>query len=143
MKHWAEALLSVVVLGVLAWAFLLYGGESNPGSGGNEPPPVVVDPDAAIRGEVVASGQGCFLCHSVDGTGGGTGPTFKGLAGSQRPLTTGEFVRADEAYLRRSILDPSAEIVEGYQDVMPGYFAEELSEEELDDLIAFINSLGS
>jgi len=143
MKHWAEALLALVILGVLGWVLLLYGGESVPGSGDNEPPPVVVDEEAAARGELVAQAQGCFMCHTVDGSSA-TGPTFKGLAGSNRPLTTGEFVRADEAYLRRSILDPAAQIVAGYEDTpMPTNFGDLLTDENVDDLVAFLQSLGS
>ena len=55
----------------------------------------------------------CAGCHSLNG-GDGTGPTFKGLAGSTVTLTDGSQVQADAAYLERSIVDSDAQVVEGY-----------------------------
>jgi len=56
----------------------------------------------------------CQGCHSIDGSKS-SGPTFKGLAGSQVQLTNGQTVTADDAYLLESILDPDKMIVKGYQ----------------------------
>jgi cytochrome c oxidase subunit 2 len=44
----------------------------------------------------------------------------------------------DEAYLRHSILEPAADIVEGYQPVMPKV---EMTDEELNALIEYLKSL--
>jgi cytochrome c oxidase subunit 2 len=49
-------------------------------------------------------------------------------------------VTADEAYLRESIVSPSAKIVEGYQPIMPTYQGQ-VSEEALFQLIAYIQTL--
>jgi len=57
---------------------------------------------------------GCQGCHSLDGSKS-TGPTFKGLYGSQVQLTNGKTVTADEKYLLDSIIDPDLDIVKGYQ----------------------------
>ena len=47
-----------------------------------------------------------------------------------------------EEYLRQSILDPNAYIVEGFEpDMAPPNFAEILSDEQVDDLIAFLMTL--
>jgi cytochrome c oxidase subunit 2 len=56
----------------------------------------------------------CASCHSLDGSDG-TGPTFKGLAGSTVTLSDGKQVKATPAYLERAIVDPEAEEVEGYE----------------------------
>jgi len=80
---------------------------------------------------------GCVTCH-----GTGRAPAFNGLYGKPVLLTTGETVTADEAYLRRSILEPSAQIVNGYGPIMPT-FKGQVSEEGLLQLIAFIKSLGN
>jgi cytochrome c oxidase subunit 2 len=56
-------------------------------------------------------------------------------------LTTGETVKADEAYLRESILNPSAKIVAGYQNIMPS-FQGQVTEEDLLQLMEYIKSLG-
>ncbi len=55
----------------------------------------------------------CASCHSLNGSDG-TGPTFKGLAGSTVTLTDGTQVQADAAYLERAIVDADAQVAEGY-----------------------------
>lgn len=141
MRHWTEAVLALAIVAALFWGFMIFAPEREPGHdpGGNNQT-IEVDPEAASRGGVVAEAQGCLVCHSTDGSLV-SAPTFKALAGSSRPLTSGEFVRADEEYLRNSIIDPSSQIVEGYDDVMPDNFGEILSEDEINDLVAFIKSL--
>ena len=47
---------------------------------------------------------------------------------------------ADEAYLRESILNPTAKMVTGFQPVMPT-FQGQLSEEQILQLIQYIKSL--
>ena len=51
-------------------------------------------------------------------------------------------LRADEAYLRRSILDPATDIVQGYEAIMPT-FKGLVTEEGILDLIEYIKSLGT
>lgn len=83
----------------------------------------------------------CSSCHSSDGSRI-VGPTFKGLYGSSvTVLVDGQerTVRADEAYLERSIREPNAEIVKGYQPLMPGQ--PNLTPEEVRAMIAYIKSL--
>ena len=65
--------------------------------------------------------NGCLDCHSLDGTKL-VGPTFKGLSGSTVVVRTGgrlRSVKADEAYIVRSVVDPGADIVEGFSNIMP------------------------
>jgi cytochrome c oxidase subunit II len=83
--------------------------------------------------------RGCLACHTLDGTPS-TGPSFKGLYGSEQRMADGQTVTADENYISESILDPMAKIRAGYQPVMPPY-AGQLSEKEIEGLIAFIKSL--
>ncbi len=49
-------------------------------------------------------------------------------------------MRADEQYLHDSILHAGAQIVAGYQEIMPT-FAGQISEQEVIELIAYIQSL--
>jgi len=67
-----------------------------------------------VQGKALYTADGCSGCHSLTGAAG-AGPTFKGLAGSTVTLTDGSTVTADDAYLSRSITDPDAQIVKGYQ----------------------------
>jgi cytochrome c oxidase subunit 2 len=94
---------------------------------------------AGERGKTVAREQGCISCHTADG-GRSTGPTWQGLAGSTVTLEDGTEVVADDAYLREAILQSRGQVVEGYANVMPVYEGE-LSDAELDDLIAYIEDL--
>jgi cytochrome c2 len=70
-------------------------------------------PEPVALGEELWTSTGCAGCHSIDGTKS-VGPTVKGLVGSTVTLDEGRTVTADEAYLARSITDPDAELVEGY-----------------------------
>ena len=65
--------------------------------------------------------NGCLDCHSLDGRPL-VGPTFKGLSGSTVAVLTGgtrRSLKADEAYLVRSIVDPGADLVAGFSNIMP------------------------
>jgi len=96
--------------------------------------------DPVERGRNYAGQFGCLICHTVDGTAS-TGPTWKGLFGHQVTLSDGTQVVADEAYLGESILNPSARIVQGFQDLMPANIAAGMTDQQLADVIEFIKSL--
>ena len=63
------------------------------------------------------------------------------MYGHEVTLTDGTTATADDAYLRKSIVDPGAEIVQGFQDLMPKTFAQTLTEEQISDLIEYIKTL--
>ena len=63
-----------------------------------------------------------------------------GLYGSRVKLQDGGEVAADDAYLRESILNPTAKVVAGFQPVMPT-FQGQLDEEQVLQLIQYIKSL--
>ncbi|HEX5164814.1 MAG TPA: c-type cytochrome [Thermomicrobiales bacterium] len=94
---------------------------------------------AAAAGQQLATDNGCVACHTVDGTDA-TGPTWKGLFGHEVKLADGSTVTADEAYITESIHDPSANVVEGFSDIMPKTYAN-MSQEDVDAIIAYIKSL--
>lgn len=91
------------------------------------------------RGENLLSVQGCVTCHSVDGSDK-IGPSFKGLWGKDEQLSDGSTVTVDENYLRESILDPGAKIVQGYQNQMVSYEGR-LSDDDISDIIEYIKTL--
>lgn len=89
---------------------------------------------------------GCMACHSTDGSlVGKVGPSWKGLFGSEREIakgTKGKF-KADAAYLRESILNPSAKVVKGFEKFdtgMPIYNGI-LNDSQIDSLILYIETL--
>jgi len=78
----------------------------------------------------------CITCH-----GTGKGPSLVGIYNKPVKLGDGSTVVADDAYLRESVLYPSAKIVAGYPPIMPT-FKGQVTEEQLLQLIAYIRSLG-
>jgi cytochrome c oxidase subunit 2 len=80
----------------------------------------------------------CNTCHRPDAQG--RGPVLEGLFGKTVTLQSGETVTVDEAYVRESILQPSAKITAGFQPIMPT-FQGLVSEEQLLELIEYIKSL--
>jgi cytochrome c551/c552 len=95
----------------------------------------------ADLGREISQRYGCVACHSVDGRQEGhSGPTWKGLFGSQRRFIKGAPRKADDAYLKEAILEPAKSIVEGYALGM-GSYAGVLSEVELESILIYIRSL--
>jgi len=111
------------------------------GGGGSTEPSTVPAADLPGR-EVYLRDNYCVGCHTTLG-GPATGPTFLGLAGSEVELESGETVVADDEYLRRAIVDPNAQIVAGFApDLMPDFFGDTLSEQDIIDVIEYIKSFG-
>ncbi len=72
----------------------------------------------------------CGSCHTYGAAGSEseTGPNLdESLEGK------------DAQYIYDSIVNPSAEITEGFQDIMPKDYGEQLTDEQLADLVAFLN----
>jgi cytochrome c oxidase subunit II len=94
-------------------------GEGDQGGGGG----------AAAQGEEIFTAQGCGSCHALAAANasGTVGPDL------------GQLENADEASVRESIVDPSAEVAQGFPDgVMPADFGDKLSPEELDALVKYL-----
>ncbi|NOK06835.1 MULTISPECIES: cytochrome c oxidase subunit II [Myxococcus] len=91
------------------------------------------------QGQVLAGTQGCFKCHSVDGSQH-IGPTFLGMYDRVEQLDDGQTIRVDEAYITQSMMDPGAHLVAGYQNVMPTYQGK-LQGPETAAIVEYIKSL--
>jgi cytochrome c oxidase subunit II len=83
---------------------------------------------------------GCSGCHM--GIGTVRAPRLEGLYGKLTPLQDGHLVRADDMYIRDSILLPTSQVAAGYDPVMPT-FQGRITEEDLLQLIAYIKSLAN
>jgi mono/diheme cytochrome c family protein len=113
------------------------------GSDGDAGPVGTDEPGRAGRelfGErILGPNAGCITCHSLDPDTTLVGPSIAGIAtraGERRPG-----VSAAE-YLRESITDPSAFVVAGFDDGrMPADWAEVLTAEEIDALVAYLLTL--
>ena len=83
------------------------------------------------------STQPCSACHTIGKVAfGQVGPDLTNIA-----------TRADAAYIRESIMDPQAVIVENcpsgpcIPDAMPTLYAQALTEEEIDALVWYLTGL--
>ena len=87
---------------------------------------------SAEAGRTVFEDQGCGSCHTFAsaGSSGTVGPNLgEVLAGK------------DAAFIRESIVDPNAEVASGFSaGVMPQNYGDQLSPQQLDDLVAFLSS---
>jgi cytochrome c oxidase subunit 2 len=100
------------------------------GGGGNQP--------LAVTGEKLFTELGCVTCHRSDTQG--RGPNLVSIFGKPVLLEDGRTVVADENYIRESILQPGAKIVNGFKPIMPT-FQGQISDEQLNALVAYVKSL--
>jgi cytochrome c oxidase subunit II len=96
------------------------------------------DQSPAELGAQLFQQLGCASCHRPDALA--RAPQLAGLFGQTVPLEGGQTVIADENYIRQSILDPQAQVHEGFEPIMPSY-AGQVDEVQLLQLIAYIQSL--
>ncbi|MEO7539967.1 MAG: cytochrome c oxidase subunit II [Pyrinomonadaceae bacterium] len=81
---------------------------------------------------------GCSSCHA--GGPQQRGAKLEGVFNSDVKLVGGATVKADEQYIRNSILNPSSQVVEGFQPIMPT-FKGQVTEEQMNSLVSYIKSL--
>jgi len=94
--------------------------------------------DVAGQGRALFTRMGCSGCHEQkDHT---IAPDLAGLYAGYVQLTDGRVVRADDAYLRDSILQPTKDVVAGYKPIMPS-FKNALSEGQLQLIIDYLKTL--
>ncbi len=102
---------------------------------GEEPAGGEESGDAALAaGKTVFEGNGCGGCHTLAdaGTSSQTGPVLDEVLKGK-----------DGAYIKTSITDPSAEIAEGFQDIMPKTYGDSLSPEDLDALVKYLEEVAA
>jgi cytochrome c oxidase subunit 2 len=89
-------------------------------------------------GKQLFSTLGCSTCHRFDIQG--RGPNLQGAFGKPVLLEDGRTVTVDDNYVRESILNPTAKIVNGFKPVMPT-FQGLITDEQLNALVAYVKSL--
>jgi cytochrome c oxidase subunit 2 len=95
------------------------------------------------EGLAVIQKNGCTACHSTDGSKI-VGPSFQGLFGKQHVVVRDGkevTVTADEEYIKRSIYDPGAEIVQGYPKGLMQSYEGTISADDLAKIIEFLKTL--
>ncbi len=90
-------------------------------------------------GLAILKANACLTCHSLDGSKI-IGPSFKGLYGSKRVVITDQGekqVDAFDDYIKRSILEPNAEVVKGFNKGLMQSYTTVLKGEDLDKIIDY------
>jgi mono/diheme cytochrome c family protein len=121
-------MLTLVLVLVLAAC----GGESAPSGGTGD----------AAAGEKVFANEAapvCSSCHSLEAGVTLVGPSLAKIGAEASSIVAG---KSAEQYLRESVTDPNAFVVEGFPaNVMPGTYGSQLTSEQIDDLVAYMLSL--
>ena len=92
----------------------------------------------AAAGEKLFQDLACSSCHRDDAQA--RAPQLKGAFGTTVALQNGTTVLMDESYIRESIVNPQAKVVNGFPPIMPT-FQGLVTEEQLLQLIAYVRSL--
>jgi cytochrome c oxidase subunit 2 len=92
----------------------------------------------ASMGEKLFQEFSCTTCHRPDS--GARGPNLQGLYGRPVRLCDNRVVVADDNYIRESILNPNANVVAGFQPIMPT-FQGVVSEEGLIQITEYIKHM--
>lgn len=88
---------------------------------------------------IIGSQAGCATCHSLEPDTVIVGPSMAGIGSRAANSVPG---LSAEEYIRQSILEPDAHVVEGFvPGLMVQVWQDELSQEQLDDLVAYLLSL--
>jgi len=95
------------------------------------------------NGQQIMKTIGCFACHSIDGSKL-VGPSFKGIYGHQVTVSTGgneRQVTVDDEYIKKSIFDPNADIVEGFNKGLMQPYTGQLKDEDIKQIIEYLKTL--
>jgi cytochrome c oxidase subunit 2 len=87
------------------------------------------DGAAAPDGKALFAENGCGGCHALSDAGstGGTGPDLDEVLADK-----------DAPFIEKSIVDPGAEVAEGFSDLMPPNYGDTLQPAELDALVKYL-----
>jgi mono/diheme cytochrome c family protein len=81
----------------------------------------------------------CSFCHSLRPGETIVGPSLAAVSGVAGRRVPG---KSAEAYLRESVVDPDAYVVEGFgPGIMPSTYVTQLSDEQIADLVAYLMTL--
>jgi len=98
---------------------------------------------AAVAGKNILQATGCIACHSLDGTER-VGPSFKGLWQKKEVVITDgqeREITADSAYIHRSVYEPDADIVKGYNEGQMVTYRDQLNDEQVDKIIEYLKTI--
>ena len=136
-----SAVFTLCILGFFVFVCMYVTGLSGGGGGGGGA--TGINPEA---GEKIYWGDGqCHTCHSIGTSGSATrGPNQEGLAARAEERAKEAGLSSGLEYLVESIVDPSAYIVEGYDNIMPKVYDAPimLNREQIQAVLTYLQTLG-
>lgn len=88
---------------------------------------------------IIGSQAGCVTCHSLEPGKAGAGPSLAKIGTAASSRVSGQ---SAEEYLRNSIVTPNDHIAEGFgSNIMPATYGNQMSEQEISDLVAYLLTL--
>ncbi|MCY3905781.1 MAG: cytochrome c [Anaerolineaceae bacterium] len=142
IRHLAIALLTVATLARCSPAESRTATATPPATASTAAGPVRPDPargEALFRQFVPEARYACVTCHLPNSTQALLGPGLPGVGDGVSPCDPQQDL---ENYLRQSILDPDACLTPGFSArLMPAVYAEVYSEQDVDDLVAWMLTL--
>ncbi|RUT79377.1 cytochrome c oxidase subunit II [Ancylomarina longa] len=103
---------------------------------------LITDKPGAL-GHLIVKKNGCLACHSLDGSKL-VGPSWKGLFGKTEVVITQGKKReliVDSAYIHNSIHNPNSDIVKGFKRGLMLSYKDDLTDEDIDEIIKFMKTL--
>lgn len=97
----------------------------------------------SANGKRIMKNIGCFACHTVDGSKL-IGPSFKGVYGHDVTVITGgkeRVVTVDDEYIKRSIYDPNADVVKGFNKGLMMPYEGQLSDDDIVQITEYLKTL--
>ncbi len=104
---------------------------------------IEVKVDKKAKAMAILDNNGCTGCHSLDGSVL-VGPSYKGMFGRTVKVKIGDSLKevvSNEDYLKRAILEPDTEVVDGFSGGMMSSYKGILSDEDIDSLIEYFKGL--
>jgi cytochrome c oxidase subunit 2 len=100
-------------------------------------------PEGEHPGLTLMKQNACVTCHSRDGSKI-IGPSFKGIYGHEvEGVTDGKerTVMVDDEYIKRSIYEPNADVVKGFNQGLMISYKQTLKDEDVAKIVEYIKSL--
>lgn len=111
------------------------------GGSGDSPDQAAAAGEELFKQSTLEGSAGCIGCHSLEPDTVIVGPSLAGFA-EEAEEEGEELGMTAEEFIRQSIVDPNALVMEDFNEgVMPGNYGEVLTQEQLDNLVAFLLSL--